>query len=165
MAACPEWSFVSVVLAADKDKEPRVYQPANYVGNGKDTAYCVFCDKPFAALVDRARNHVGGCGASGLAGIIACPGPRALESEPDEAFAARKAQFAAAREKCAKKNAALRDEAVALQKKRALDQVTAPESGRKGAVLFVSLARLMSLSDVAAHVITPLFSTSAPATL
>ena len=127
MVVHPEWSFVSVVLAADKDTEPRVYQAPGHVGSGKDTAFCVFCDKSFAALVDRVRNHVAGCGAGGLTGIAACSGPRARDGEPPAAFATRQAQFAAARAKCASKNAELRAAAAALTKKRALDAATAPE--------------------------------------
>ncbi len=127
MVVHPEWSFVSVVLAADKDKEPRVYQAPGHVGSGKDTALCVFCDKSFAALVDRVSNHVAGCGAGGLTGIAACSGPRARDDEPPAAFATRQAQFAAARAKCASKNAELRAAAAALTKKRALDAATAPE--------------------------------------
>ena len=100
MVVHPEWSFVSVVLAADKDKEPRVYQAPGHVGSGKDTAFCVFCDKSFAALVDRVRNHVAGCVAGGLTGIAACSGPRARDGEPPAAFATRQAQFATRRVAC-----------------------------------------------------------------
>ena len=38
-----EWSLVKVVLHADKDKTPEVYQPANYTGCGNDKAVCIFC--------------------------------------------------------------------------------------------------------------------------
>ncbi len=88
MATHPEWEFVSVVLAADKETEPRVFQAPGFVGSGKDTAIiCVFCGKTFSGLVDRIRNHVAGCAAGGLAGIAPCQGPRALAGEPPEAFA------------------------------------------------------------------------------
>jgi hypothetical protein len=77
-----------------------VFQAPGYVGSGKDTPPSAsFVYKSFAALVDRVRNHVAGCAASGLAGFTACPGPRAREGEPPEAFATRQAQFAAARAK------------------------------------------------------------------
>ena len=128
MATHPEWAFVSVVLAADKETKPRVFQAPGFVGSGKDTAICVFCGKTFSGLVDRIRNHVAGCAAGGLAGIAPCQGPRALAGEPPEAFAERTAQFAAARAKCANKNAELRAAALAQTRKHSLDKATAPES-------------------------------------
>ena len=126
MAAHPEWAFVSVVLAVDKDKEPRVFQAPGYVGCGRDEVVCNFCAKKFSGLVDRVRNHVAGSG-KGLAAVAACPGPRARAGEPSEEWAARQAQFAAARAKCVAKNAELRAADTALQRKRALDRATAPE--------------------------------------
>jgi quercetin dioxygenase-like cupin family protein len=127
MVAHPEWAFVSVVLAADKEKQPRVCQAPGFVGCGKDTVFCCFCDKSFAGLVDRIRNHVAGGAATGLAGVVFCPGPRARDGEPPAELAERKAQFAAARASCATKNAELRAAAEAQERKRALDKATAPE--------------------------------------
>jgi hypothetical protein len=64
-----EWGYVRVTLAADKGKEPRVLQAPGFVGCGSDQGVCVFCDKPFAALVDRIRYHVAGAGGGAAACI------------------------------------------------------------------------------------------------
>jgi hypothetical protein len=127
MAAHPEWAFVSVVLAKDKEAEPPLYQAPGYVGCGKDSVRCAFCDKTFSGLVDRIRNHVAGCTAGGLLQVAACQGPRARAGEPTAELAERHKQFAAARALCAKKNAELRAAAATKRSRNALDRATAPE--------------------------------------
>jgi hypothetical protein len=122
-----EWSLVKVVLHADKAKEPAIYQVAAYVGSGNDKAVCIFCGKGFAALVDRVRKHVAGDGGAG-AGIAACAGPAAHASEEPAEFAARQASFVAARAACCAKVAELHDAAAARDRKRSLDQFTAPHA-------------------------------------
>ena len=79
-AMAEEWAYALVVLAADKGKEPRVYQEPGH-----------FCGTSFAALVNRVRYHVAGSAGGVAAGIGPCPGPRQREGEDAEALAARKA--------------------------------------------------------------------------
>ena len=126
----PEWAYARVVLAADKDREPVVCQPPSYVGTGKDRALCVFCGKGFAALIDRLRAHVAGGEPGAYPSVSAqyCPGPRREGEEEDEAFAVRRAQFAAARAACRARQAELKAYADEKKQKAALDKVTAPHT-------------------------------------
>jgi hypothetical protein len=126
-----EWALARVVLKADKDKEPRPLQDPGYVGSGVDLALCVFCGKGLPALVDRLRRHHAGRPegvTTAPAGVTFCPGPLQKEDEEAEAFAARKAQFLAARAGARAKMAELKEAADAKAQQTALDKATAPQT-------------------------------------
>ena len=128
-----EWGTARVVLAVDKDKQPRPLQAPGYKGCGKDVAVCVFCGKGFPALVDRLRKHVAGR-PEGVttppAGVTYCPGPRQEEDEEPAAFATRKDQFLAARAGAKGKAAELAAVADAKSQQVALDKATAAKAGQ-----------------------------------
>lgn len=122
-----EWAFFVVVRKADKGKVPRVDQVAGFVGTGADQAYCLFCERSLAALVDRLRGHLGGRPGE-VFGVTACPGPAQRAGESAEDFAQRKTDFTAAQLVCRKKIEELRVAAESKKRRELLDQATAPES-------------------------------------
>jgi hypothetical protein len=150
-----EWGTARVVLAVDKDKQPRPLQAPGYKGCGKDVAVCVFCGKGFPALVDRLRKHVAGR-PEGVttppAGVTYCPGPRQEEDEEPAAFATRKDQFLAARAGAKGKAAELAAVADAKSQQVALDKATAPQSYVPGGAKARPLKQAKMTDSSARHV-------------
>ena len=76
------------------------------VGGGTDIAQCIFCEKEYAALINRVRNHVAGGGVGAKeAGVAKCPGTRRREGESEADHSLREAAFTKARDLCRDANA------------------------------------------------------------
>lgn len=86
-----------------------------------------FCNVEKSAVVTRARMHVAGEAVS-VMGITACSGPTQETEEDDAVFAARQAQFDAARATCKALVEAARAEAALAARSTALDRLTTPPS-------------------------------------
>jgi hypothetical protein len=125
----PEWATQRIERKADLGKIPRVFQPPGTAGKDGDRMTCIFCALTKAAVVTRARAHVA-VNCVGVMGITPCPGPKQNTEEDDAVFAARNAQFVAARAACLAVVAAARAAAALAAESAALNKLTSPAGAR-----------------------------------
>jgi len=123
----PVWAVMRIERKEDLGKVPQVFQPPGTAGKDGDKMTCIFCGCVRSAVVTRARLHV--AGVTGLTiGITVCPGPKQTTEEDDSMFAARHAQFVAARAACVAQVEAARAAEALAKESVALDKLTAPAS-------------------------------------
>ena len=128
----PEWGTQRIQRKADLGKTPKIFQPPGTAGKDGDKMTCIFCACEKSAVVTRARAHVAG-DCVGVMGITPCPGPKQEPEEDDAVFAARNAQFLAARAACLALVVAARATAALAAESAALDRLTAPPGERLAA--------------------------------